>query len=174
VFFRQPGRGEVWDLPSNTWRTVDTPDYEMVAWTRGGTLWLPGLPEPRPDPWPSDHQYGPAVAGPDGAAAELDWMEGTGAPTTDDPGQAANPDFLAVGPPAEPELLALAGGRNKMCCPPMGWFSHDFLLFPASSSDWGSRVLAWWVGTPDVYCVNDHTDLPARSFSASWAEDAFR
>ena len=59
VFFRQPGRVEVWDLPSNTWRTVDTPD-EMVAWTRGGTLWLPGLPEPRPDPWPSDHQYGPA------------------------------------------------------------------------------------------------------------------
>ncbi len=174
VFFRQPGRVEVWDLPSNTWRTVDTPDNEMAAWTRSGTLWLPGLPEPRPDPWPSDHQYGPPVAGPDGAAAELDWMEGTGAPTTDDPGQVANPDFLAVGPPAEPELLALAGGRNKMCCPPMGWFSHDFLLFPASSSNGAYRVLAWRVGTPDVYRVSDYTDLPARSFSASWAEDAFR
>jgi hypothetical protein len=174
VFFRQPGRVEVWDLARNSWRSVDTPGFEAAAWTRAGTLWLPGMPEPRPDPWTSDHQYGPAVAGPDGAAAELDWMEGVGAPTTGEPGEVANPEFLAAGTPEAPDLLAFGMGRNKMCCAPMAWFSHDFVLFSAADPDGAYRVLAWRVGTPDLYRVSEYTDLPPRNFSASWAEDAFR
>ena len=62
-----------------------------------------------------------------------------------------------------------------MCCAPMAWFSHDFVLFAASSSDGAYRVLAWRVGTPDVYRVSEYTDLPPPELRRrSWAEDAFR
>ena len=67
--FRQPGRVEIWDLPTDTWRTHD-----------------------------------------------------------------ANPEFLAAGSVDEPSLLATSvDGRGKICCSPVGWFSHDFVLFAASS-----------------------------------------
>ena len=36
VIFRQPGHVEIWNLPTNTWRTVETADYELAAWTRVG------------------------------------------------------------------------------------------------------------------------------------------
>ncbi|MEO6509479.1 MAG: hypothetical protein ABIO16_00700 [Nocardioides sp.] len=173
VLFRQPGQLEVWNLPSDSWRTVEVADVESIRWTRDGHLGV--VNDGRPDPWTGDHQYAPAVAGPDGTAAELDWMEGTDAPTI--PGrsdQVANPEFLAAGTPDAPVLLAFGMGRNKMCCVPMAWFSHDFVLFSASSPDGAHRVLAWRVGTPDVYRVSEYTDLPERNFSASWAEDAFQ
>ena len=172
VFFRQPGRVEVWDLPTNTWRTVPTADYEQAAWTRDGELWLPGDGDTgRPDPWTGDHQYSQVVVGP-GGAAEFDWMEGTGAPTTGGPGQFANPEFLVAGEVGDPDLLAFGMGRSKICCAPVGWFSHDFVLFGASSAG-TYRVLAWRVGTPDLYRVSEYVDVPRQYAIASWAEDAF-
>jgi hypothetical protein len=174
VFFRQPGRVQIWDLPTNTWRTVETLDFEILTWTRDGRLGVTN--DGRPDPWDrGDHQWSSAVAGPDGKAAELDWMaEGVGAPSANVPDAYGNPEFLAAGTPDDPELLAFGMGRNKMCCPPMAWFSHDFVLFPASSPDGSYRILAWRVGTPDLYRVSEYVDLPPRNFSASWAENAFR
>ena len=100
--------------------------------------------------------------------------EGVGAPSASAPDAYGNPEFLAAGTPADPALLAFGMGRNKMCCVPMAWFSHDFVLFSASDPDGAYRVLAWRVGTPDLYRVSEYTNLPRRNFSASWPEDAFR
>jgi hypothetical protein len=173
VFFRQPGSVEVWDLPTNTWRSVPTADYELAEWTRDGELWLPGDGDTgRPDPWDrGDNQYSQVVVGSSGAA-ELDWMDGIGAPTNHGPGQFANPEFLVAGRVGDPDLLALSIGRNKLCCSPVGWFSHDFVLFGASSAG-TYKVLAWRVGTGDVYRVSEYTNVPRRLVAASWAEDAF-
>ena len=175
VFFRQPGRVEVWDLPRDTWRTVGSADVESTVWTRDGAIGTHATAG-RPDPWDrGDHEWSFPVAGPDGKAAELDWMaEGAAAPSASAPDAYGNPQFLAAGTPDAPDLLAFGMGRNKMCCVPMAWFSHDFVLFSVSDTEGAYRVLAWRVGTPDLYRVGDYTGLPPRNFSASWAEDAFR
>ena len=175
VFFRQPGHVEVWDLPANSWRTVPIEDVEWTTWTRDGRLGH-GHADGRPDPWDrGDHEYAFPVSGPDDTAAELDWMgEGVSAPMANEPGRYANPEFLAAGTPDAPELLAFGDGRSKMCCVPVAWFSHDFVLFSASAPDGAYRVLAWRVGTPDLYRVSEYVDLPPRNFSASWAENAFQ
>ena len=176
VLFVQPEGLEVWDLPTNTWESfpMSVEEAEQAAWSIDGHLGVEQY-SGRPDPWErGDHQASSIVAGPVGEGAELDWMEGTGAPATGEPVEVANPDFLAVGTPAAPELLAFGMGRNKLCCAPMAWFSHEFLLFGASSSDGAYRVLAWRIGTPDLYRVSEYTDIVRPGFVASWAEDAFR
>ena len=176
VLFVQPDGLEVWDLPTNTWESfpMSVEEAEQAAWSIDGHLGVEQY-SGRADPWDrGDHQASAIVAGPVGEGAELEWMEGTEAPTTGDPGQFANPEFLAVGTPAAPELLAFGMGRNKLCCSPMGWFSHDFLLFGTSSTDGTHRVLAWRIGTPDLYRVSEYTDIERPGFVASWAEEAFR
>ncbi len=177
VFFRQPDGLEVWSLATNSWDSVpmSLDDVERSVWTLDGHVGL-ARSSGRPDPWDrGDHQWTFPVAGPDATAAELDWMaEGVSAPTANEPGQYANPEFLAAGTPDAPELLAFGDGRSKMCCVPMAWFSHDFVLFSASAPDGAYRVLAWRVGTPDLYRVSEYVDLPPRNFSASWAENAFQ
>jgi hypothetical protein len=175
VLFVQPEGLEVWDLPTNTWESfpMSVEEAEQAAWSMDGHLGMEQY-SGRQDPWDrGDHQASSIVAGPVGEGAELDWMEGTLAPAVA-VGHVANPDFLAVGTPAAPELLAFGMGRNKLCCSPMGWFSHEFLLFGASSSDGTYRVLAWRIGTPDLYRVSEYTDIVRPGFVASWAEDAFR
>ena len=68
IAFRQPGRVEVWDLPSNSWQSIPTPDYEAVEWFPSGRLWTGDGPAPqRPDPWTGpDMQYSQVVVGPYG------------------------------------------------------------------------------------------------------------
>ena len=161
VFFRQPGRVEVWDLARNSWRTVETADVESR----------------RVDPRRHDrHARGRRATGPVGprrprsgrsrsrvrTARRPSW---TGWPRERarrrraSPTHYANPEFLAAGTPDAPDLLAFGMGRSKMCCVPMAWFSHDFVLFAASDPDGAHRVLAWRVGTPDVYRVSDYIDF---------------
>jgi hypothetical protein len=173
VAFAQPGRVAVWELPTNTWQSVPTPDDEQVGWTRDGVLWLPGdRDSARPDPWPYQHQYSPVVVGPAGAA-ELDWLGRTEVPGAEGPGRYANPEILVAGRADDPSVLAVGvEGRSKICCSLAGWFSHDFVLFGASSGT-GYRILAWRVGTPDLYRVSQYTDVPRQFAVASWAEDAF-
>ncbi len=175
VFFMQPGHIEVWDLPSNTWHTVETADYEQAQWTRDGELWLPGDGDTgRPDPWTGDGdvQYSQVVVGP-GGAAEFDWTGDVEVPGASDPGHYANPEILVAGPVDDLSVLGIGvDGRSKICCSPVGWFSHDFVLFGASSA--GSyRLLAWRTGTPDLYRVSEYINIPRQSAVASWAEDAF-
>jgi hypothetical protein len=176
VMFVQPEGLEVWDLATNTWESfpMSVEEAQQAAWSMDGHLGTEQY-SGRPDPWDrGDHQASSIVAGPVGEGAELDWMEGTGAPTTGEPGEFANPEFLAVGTPAAPELLAFGMGRNKLCCSPVAWFSHDFLLFSASSTDGTHRVLAWRIGTQDLYRVSEYVDIERPGFVASWAEEAFR
>jgi hypothetical protein len=162
VAFRQPGRLLVWDLPANSWRTVPTvdveagPDASLGPWDRG------------------DHGYGYAVPGVDGQSAELFWMaEGVAAPSASGPDQYANPEFIAAGTPDDPALLAFGQGRSKMCCVPAAWFSRDIILFRTlSGRDW--RLLAWRVGTPDVYRVSVLSGFPWSGPAFSWAAEAFR
>ena len=175
VFFMQPGRLEVWDLPTNTWRTVPTADYESAQWTRDGVLWLPGDGDTgRPDPWTGDGdvQYSQVVVGP-GGAAEFDWTGDVEVPGASEPGHYANPEILVAGTVDDLSVLGIGvDGRSKICCAPVGWFSHDFVLFGAASNP-VYRVLAWRVGTPDLYRVSQFTDVPRQYALASWAEDAF-
>lgn len=44
-------------------------------------------------------------------------------------------------------------GRWKQCCSVGGWLDIDTVLFESRHED--ARVLAWRVGTPDVYRVSD-------------------
>ena len=120
-----------------------------------------------------DQQYSHVIVGPGGLAAELDWTVDAEVPGASDPGHYANPEFVVAGSVDEPSLLATSvDGRGKICCSPVGWFSHDFVLFEASSTD-GRQVLAWRVGTPDLYRVSAFTDVPRPFAASSWAEDAF-
>jgi hypothetical protein len=175
VFFRQPGRVEVWDLPSNSWRTVETPEYENALWSLDGQLWTGDGPAPeRAEPWTGpDIQYSPVVVGP-GGSAELDFTGGAAeVPGADEPGHYANPELLAAVQDGSPGVLGIGiDDRSKGCCSLVGWFSHDFVLFQAvSRGEW--RVLAWRVGTPDLYRVSVLTDFPWSGPVFSWAENAF-
>jgi hypothetical protein len=175
VFFRQPGRVEVWDLPSNSWRTVETPEYENAQWSLDGTLWTGDGPAPeRAEPWTGpDIQYSQIVVGPSGSA-ELDFTGGSAVvPGADEPGHYANPELLAAVQDGSHDVLGISvDGRSKGCCSVVGWFSHDFVLFQAASGgEW--RVLAWRVGTPDLYRVSLLTDFPWSGPAFGWAESAF-
>ncbi|MFC5728715.1 MULTISPECIES: hypothetical protein [Nocardioides] len=63
-------------------------------------------------------------------------------------------------------------GRWKMCCPVVGWLDggRDTLLFASRGSD--SRVLAWRVGTPDLFRVTQLTGwVPGQDYHvASYAD----
>ena len=80
---------------------VPTADYEQVAWTRDGTLWLPGRRRTPADRTRGTTATTSTVAGrsrvPVARPSSTGWT-GTGAPTTDGPGQFANPEFLAGRP----------------------------------------------------------------------------
>ena len=54
------------------------------------------------------------VAGPDGTAAELDWMaEGASAPSASEPGHVANPEFLAAGTPDGARPAGVRDGQEQ-------------------------------------------------------------
>jgi hypothetical protein len=178
VIFRQPGRVEIWDLTSNTWRTVETAEYEGAAWTPAGDLWLPAdgatdVDSGRPDPWTrGDQAYSRVVVGP-GVAAELSWTADVEVPGARGPGRYANPEILVAGPPESPSVLGIGvDGRSKGCCSLVGWLGSDVVLFTASSVD-RSRVLAWRVGTRDLYRVSELADWPRQGGAWAWAEGAF-
>ena len=170
-----PAGVEIWDLPTDTWRTVETADYEQADLDPRRPPLAPGLTDAgRPDPWDrGDHQcsrWWPARAA--GRRARLD-----GGHRRADPGVAwpasPTPSSWPPATPADPALLAFGMGRNKICCSPMGWFSHDFVLFSASSPRGGYRVLAWRVGTPDLYRVCEYIDFPRGASRPAGREDAF-
>ena len=55
---------------------------------------------------------------------------------------------LLAFPPARAEE-----GRSLQCCPVVGWADAGTVLFESRHA--GARVLAWRVGTPDLYRVSD-------------------
>jgi len=173
VFFVQQDGVEVWDLATNSWQHVPTgvTRAEQARWTPEGELWLPGQPARWPDPWPYDHQYTDVVLG-NGVAAESDWMSEslTGA----DPGPGAvgrigNPHLVVAGPVDDPQVLAMnAEGRSVLCCPVVGWVGDDILLFESHADQW--RILAWRVGTLELYRVSQVVDIPRHGVYASYVD----
>ena len=174
IAFRQSGTVEIWNLPNDSWRTIQVPDRQEVRWFLYGDLWTgDGPPPERADPWTGpDDQYSQIVVGPAGEA-ELDTSVGRAVPGASDPGHYRNPELLAARQDGMKSVLGIGiDGRSKGCCSLIGWFSHDFVLFEASSGN-GRRVLAWRVGTPDLYQVSQVTDVPRQYAFSSWAELAF-
>jgi hypothetical protein len=175
VFFVQQDGVEVWDLATNGWQHVptDVTSAEQARWTPGGELWLPGQPARWPDPWPYDHQYTDVVLG-DGVAAESDWMsealtEAEASPGV--PGRIGNPHLVVAGPVDDPQVLAMnADGRSVLCCPVVGWVGDDIVLFESHADRW--RILAWRVGTLELYRVSQVVDIPRHGVYASYV-DAF-
>ncbi len=175
VAFRQPGRVEVWDLPTNSWTSVETPDYESVAWSVDGDLWLPGDgPTGRPDPWQhGDHQYGPVVTGPGrpGRRARLDGRHRRsdhGRPRRRSPTRSSwrrGAPTTSTCWPSGHRTAASSAARS------MGWFSHDFVRLRGGVLARVAGVLAWRVGTPDLYRVSRFEGFPRTGgLPRRWAE----
>lgn len=107
-------------------------------------------------PKSGDDAYGPI------ARTERDGARGMfleGPVDVPDAPPASAVDALGVGGRNRPEaLLAFPrsgadGGRWLQCCPPVGWLDPGTVLFESRHAD--ARVLAWRVGTPDIFRVSD-------------------
>ena len=140
------------------------------------SLWLPGPGDTgRPDPWHQATTSTRRSSRVRRVPPELDWMEGTGAPTTGGSGPVRQPRVPGRRPrPANPISSRSASGRNKICCAPMGWFSHDFLLFARRPA---TAPTGCWPGGSARPTSTGSASTPTsrrRLVAASWAEDAFR
>ena len=178
VFFRQPGRVEVWDLA--TQHLADgrrPPTYESTAWTRDGTM----RHRTRPT---ADRTRGTAATTSGRSRSRVrtarrpswtGWPRDRARRRRASPAQFANPEFLAAGTPAAPDLLAFGMGRNKMCCVADGVVQPRLraVLRPPSPT---ARTGCWPGGSARRTCTASATTPTSRrrNFSASWAEDAFR
>jgi hypothetical protein len=183
----QPSSIELYDFESGSWITIDTPNWvaEGARWLDNATIWVPdrltgGLGTtygvsgdlidrdvPRLDPDiqadPADIPYGIWVVAPDAVAGSY-FLHG---PVHG--GTYANPEAIVARVGAQRSVLALAvNGRGKGCCPVVGWVGDDTVAFQS-----GSRVLAWRVGTGQVYWVAELAGLEPRTehASQSWARE---
>ena len=151
------------------------PTYEQAQWARDGELWLPGDGDSgRPDPWTGDGdvQYSQVVIGPVGQPVRLDRRR-RGARRERARPRTPTPEFLARRRRPRPQLLGLGvDGRNKIAASPWAGSATTSRCSPRRHR--GSyRLLAWRVGTPDLYRVSEYINVPRQSAPASWAEDAF-
>lgn len=195
AFFRQDGALEVYTFGTRTWTTIDVPgaDVERTRWeqaalevtTIGGGVGLSyyspagqlirsttELPQGYTGPRWQDEHYGPLerlvgegaqglyLAGPVAA------MDGTGFESVDAvaAGGVGEPDALLAMPPET------SGGRWKQCCAVVGWLDRETVLFESRHEH--ARVLAWRVGTPEVFRVSDVVGwTPGKeSYVASFAD----
>ena len=164
VFFRQPGRVEVWDLPTNTWRIVETADYEQAAWTSDGRAVAAGRRRHRPT-----GPVGPAatsstrhvVVGPGGARrARLDGDAGAGRRASPAIRQPRVPGGRLGRRPQPARDRASTGGARSAARWWAGSATTSCCSRPRRPTA-AYRVLAWRVGTPDLYRVSEYVDVPA-------------
>lgn len=94
----------------------------------------------------------------DAVAARSFWLQGT--LRTPDGARITGAEAIAVGDETSTErLLAVPsatsgdGGRWLQCCNVVGWADPGTVLFESRHED--ARILAWRVGTPEVYRVTD-------------------
>ncbi len=170
VFFVQSDGLALWDLTTGEWTTeeMSVTVAERARWTPGGDLWLGDGASGWPDPWthPGDQPYGVVVTGLD-VAAESDFA--LGPVPTGPTGSYSNPEILIAKGTDGPAILALglSDGRSKVCCPLVGWSGDDVVLFESHTAT--PRILAWRVGTGEVYAVAELTDAPRSGFASSYA-----
>jgi hypothetical protein len=147
--FRQEGALEVYDLVHGGWRTEDFRPLDGEGGIAG--------------PAEGDESYGPTAWSRGASGARGVYLAGpVPAPT----GDQRSVDAIVVvdgtlsGHPLLPPYPVLAfpdnradDGRWLQCCPPVGWLDNETLLFESRWAE--AKVLAWKVGTPDVYRVSD-------------------
>ncbi|NYJ00098.1 hypothetical protein HNR19_000796 [Nocardioides thalensis] len=179
AFFAQDRSLEVYDFEQAVFTKIDMrPGAAPNAyWTDDGLLsapvlssdsgWFDHAPTGEPvgasdgqvgyrAPKSGDDAYGPvARTGSDGARGMF--LEGP--VDVPDAPPASAVDALGGGGLNRPEaLLAFArsgtdAGRWLQCCPPVGWLDADTVLFESRHAE--ARILAWRVGTADVFRVSD-------------------
>lgn len=177
AFFIQESSLEVLDFLTGEWTSIDTPDWlaEGARWVMPDEIWVPeslgddssgtvhqleggttladvdwvhGWSGPRGGPW------GPVAAARAGTAQAAFLM----GPVPG--GSVSNPQAIMVERGGERFVLALdygggeGGTRGKGCCLALGWLDRFTVLFSSSSTE-GQRILAWDVGTEDVYLVSE-------------------
>lgn len=172
AFFVQESSLEVLELGTGRWRTLDTPDWlaEGARWVTADEIWVPeelgsrgagtlhgldgslsqadvrwaGLGAGE-DAWGAVASNGDRIAQTRFLAGPVD---GTGV---------SNPEAVVVRTGEREEMLtmwpAATAPRNKGCCEVLGFLDDDAVLFASKSSE-GYRLLAWRVGTADVYLVS--------------------
>ncbi|HEY0949809.1 hypothetical protein [Nocardioides sp.] len=173
AFFVQESSLEVLDLVTGRWRSVDTPDWlaEGARWTSADEIWVPHALSSRGSgtihdldgtvseamvSWIAvgfgrEETWGPVAATGDRVAQAMFLagpVDGTGV---------SNPEAVVVATDGRHDVLTMwpAGEetRQKGCCEVLGFLDDDTVLF-ASRSTAGSRLLAWRVGTSEVYLVS--------------------
>ena len=179
VFFRQPGRVEVWDLPTNT--LADGRDVRTPSRRRGPGTGRPRRPAARRATGPVGPRRPPVVSpdrgGPGGTAPSwTGWPRARRRPSRASPATSPTPSSWPPAPRRARACWRSAMGRNKMCCVADGAGSAT-----TSCCSRPRRPTAptgcWPGGSARRTCTASATYVdivaPERS-SASWAEDAFR
>ena len=194
AFFRQNSSLELYDFALGSWTTVPAPDRtaEAARWLRNGLLFVPDSLDP---------MSGGTVFRADGeVVGSSEAPHSAIEPSKDEPygplrafrTSSAQAHHLA-GPVADPDgsdhlsldgVVADAGGRRGVlvvpaeggggrfdaCCPVAGWLDLDTVVF---ESRWvHARLLAWRVGTDELFRVSDVVGWsPGRgSYVASFAD----
>lgn len=188
ALFRQTASIEVYDFATGGWTTILPGDayFEHARWR--GTL----IEVPRPAIDPDSAYYRP-----DGtrAGGTDEWDIYVGPRNVDEPYgpirrssirgvrglflSGRSTDALGVGGKTQPEsLLAMpvepGGGRWKQCCPAVGWLDPATVLFESRHAN--ARILAWRVGTEDLFRVSDVRGWTPgeESYLASFADPSRR
>ncbi|WP_183092258.1 hypothetical protein [Nocardioides stalactiti] len=177
AFFLESESLEIYDFGTATWTTLDLGrTYIEARWqgdlievtsvgidldvsrytTEGRRVYSSSeLPESYRGPTRRDEPYGRVARLVDyGAQAR----HLAGSVTTPDGAAVRGVDAVAAGGYSEPDtLLAMpfetGGGRWNQCCPVVGWLDLETVLFESRHDD--ARVLAWRVGTPDLFQVSE-------------------
>ena len=175
VLFIQESSLEVLDLATGRWQTIDTPDWlaEGARWVTTDEIWVPDALGSRG----AGTSYGL-----DGTVsqAHVRWLEldfgeenegGSGVVATSrdrvaqtmflagpvDGTGVSNPEAVVVRTGARVDILTMwplaTATRQKGCCEVLGFLDADTVMFASKSTE-GYRLLAWSVGTEDVYLVS--------------------
>ena len=185
---------EVYDFDESSWTTI-TPRHDAyldsVGWrgnlievrsqtdldlqrygpTTGRYLGRSTDLDPYLGPRSRDDSYGPIARFDDAGARGLILAGPVGSP---DLLEHQSVEAVGAGGTSKPEaVLALTGGPDEgrwtQCCPVVGWLDESTVLFESRHED--ARILAWRVGTSDVYRVSDIRGWTAgaESYVASFA-----
>ena len=168
ALFRQSGSIEVYDFHLGTWTTIATADdaFPEAAGWEGNLIQAPEfaidpdaqLYEPTGEAAGRSYGLGDAYIGPKARDDMYGPIKRIG--SWGSRGLYAGPSAQALGAGGrtQPEaLLAMPveteGGRWNQCCPVVGWLDPETVLFESRHEE--ARILAWRVGTEDLYRVSD-------------------
>ncbi len=198
LLFPQDGHLELYELPSNEWRRVETGSRvtAFATWVSSEQIHLPrtsaggsgpvldldghlvgsmdlhpvtqGLPLGQAEP------FGLMRANPERSVVAQSWSVGAHAPAPPDAFQ--DPEVLVVTPGDPSLILALPGSssgqpvRWKQCCPAVGWLDDDTVVYESRKAV--PQLIAWRIGTHDFHTVTTITGFTAglESYTASWAD----